>query len=77
MNPYQNRFFRIDLSFDHGDVQQFVHIVLIGDHGELAAMFGGNVGFGRTVDKELFAHAVLHQVGNGHDADAVLLTELL
>ena len=71
MDPHQNRFLRIDLPLDQGDMQQVVDIVLIDDRLEIAGNRRGDDGFGGLAHKRFHPHPVFDQIGDRADADAV------
>ena len=60
MNPHQDRYFRVNLAFDHGDVQQVVHVILIDDRSKVSGNGGGNNGFGGPVHEGFDPHAVFN-----------------
>ena len=76
VDPHQDGFVGVDLPLHQGDVLVVVHIVVIGDGGELPQV-GGQFDGGPAVDEGLVPQPVLHQVGDGGDLDIVLFGKFL
>ena len=76
VDPHQDRFVGADLPLHQGHVLVVVHVVVVGDGGELPKV-GGQLDRGPAVDEGLVPQPVFHQVGDGGDLDIMLRGKFL
>ena len=71
VDPHQDGFLGVDVPFYQGDVLVVIHIVVVGDGGELPEI-GGQLDGGPAVDKRLVPQPMFHQILDSGDLDIML-----
>src|SRR5210317_690369 len=76
VNPDQNRLVRADITFVKSQMLTIVNFIVIDNRVKVSAEASGDNGFSSSRNQELFTHPVRNHVGNRHNAQTMLFSEL-
>src|SRR5210317_1442761 len=76
VNPDQNRLVRADITLVKSQMLTIVNFIVINNRLKITAETSGDLGFSSSRNQELFTHPVRDHVGNRHNAQIMLFSEL-
>ena len=76
VDPDQNRLVRADIALVQSKMLTIVNFIVINNRLKVTAEAGGDHGFSSSRDQEFFTHPVRDHIGNRHNAQIMLFSEL-